>query len=70
MSKHRRTHTGEKLYPCTWEGCGKSFTESGNLKKHLRTHTGEKPYKCPHCDHSSSQSAHLTRHIKTNHKNV
>ena len=32
LKKHRRTHSGEKRFPC--DQCTKSFSVNGNIKKH------------------------------------
>jgi len=36
LSVHAKKHTLTKPFPCTVEGCSKSYTEKGNLTKHLR----------------------------------
>ena len=63
LSRHQRTHAGDKMYPCM--EYGKSFSQSGALRLHQRTHTGEKPHKCIECGKSFSQSGHLRSHQRT-----
>jgi len=35
---HMHTHSAEKPYVCSFEGCKKSFKEKGNMKTHLKIH--------------------------------
>ena len=34
---------------CPYSGCGKIFSDRGNLKVHVRIHNGEKPISCSQC---------------------
>jgi uncharacterized Zn-finger protein len=65
LDRHERSHRGDKPYAC--KHCGKSFTDSSELKTHSRTHTGEKPFKCtwPGCNFTTGDSSNMSSHRLT-----
>lgn len=35
---HFSIHTGEKMFKCEWQGCGRLFNVKSNMKRHYRLH--------------------------------
>ena len=62
LTKHKRTHSGDKSLQCSY--CEKTFYRSCTLNKHKQSHIGEKPFQCSICQKSSTQPSHLTMHTQ------
>jgi uncharacterized Zn-finger protein len=62
-----RTHSGEKPYRCTVEGCFKAYGHRESLKSHIQSHSGVRPYACrePDCKKTFSDSSGRSKHQKT-----
>ncbi|KAG2457226.1 ZFX protein, partial [Polypterus senegalus] len=62
LKTHIKTkHSKEMPYKC--ERCFQTFSEAEELLQHNFTHEENKTHQCSHCDHKSSNSSDLKRHI-------
>ncbi|XP_028839069.1 zinc finger Y-chromosomal protein 1 [Denticeps clupeoides] len=62
LKTHVKTkHSREMPYKC--ERCCQTFSEEEELAQHATTHEEARTHQCAHCDHRSSNSSDLKRHI-------
>ncbi|XP_020633817.2 zinc finger protein 711 isoform X7 [Pogona vitticeps] len=62
LKTHIKTKHGTDL-PFKCEHCPQAFTDEKELQEHTELFQGHKTHQCPHCDHKSTNSSDLKRHI-------
>ncbi|CAH0474732.1 unnamed protein product [Peronospora belbahrii] len=53
-----------KIFRCTFPGCGREFQLKGNLKRHVNIHKGEKKFACKFCNKCFLRKADMEVHYR------
>lgn len=67
-SAHKKSKSvadSDGVFPCTFEGCNKTFSKQYNLRSHLRIHYVPKSHSCSHCEATFRRSHDLRRHERS-----
>lgn len=65
-----RSHTGEKPFECTIDGCESRFARRDYLTKHIRSHNNERQHECKECKMKFVRKSSLNGHIKSKHSSI
>jgi len=64
---HIKAVHGSKNYSCPYEGCKKSFSQSGILNAHLKTHSEIKAFECSVCGSKYKDKGYYLKHLNSHH---
>ncbi|CAN8070635.1 unnamed protein product [Agarophyton chilense] len=62
------TSKQNRVIPCPYRDCDKTFSRNSNLKVHMRIHTGTYPFGCHLCERKFMWSSSLHWHLKWHEK--
>ncbi|KAJ8254909.1 hypothetical protein GJAV_G00198730 [Gymnothorax javanicus] len=62
LKTHIKSKHGAEL-PFKCSHCPQAFADDRQLQKHVEIYGGHKTHQCPHCEHKSTNSSDLKRHI-------
>ncbi|XP_074643795.1 uncharacterized protein LOC141900689 [Tubulanus polymorphus] len=69
LKQHMKFHAKGPELKLFCEKCSFVTDCASRLKRHAVVHTKERAFECAYCSYKASQKEHLTRHVKTRHKN-
>ncbi len=63
----KSSHSEDRPFRCSHEGCTKSFPTQSALTHHLRAHLDGKPYRCTECDTAFALLGQYKQHMREGH---
>ena len=65
LTQHTQNIHDKERFPCTFEGCSKTFTTENGVKSHLKHHTAPKTKMCDKCCRTFLTESELKAHMLT-----